>query len=101
MPPSRYAFVLAGTTALLAAQTPQFAPPFRAEAAGAPINVTIGHAAPLWRDVDGDGLADLLVGQFGEGKLRIYKNHGTKTEPLFKDFVFAKAGGADATVPAG
>ncbi len=83
------------------AQVPQFEKPFRVEADGKPIDVTTGHAAPLWRDMDGDGLADLLVGQFGEGKLRIYRNSGTKTAPRFQGFTFAQAGGVDVTVPTG
>ena len=36
-------------------------------------------------DFDGDGLKDLLVGQFGHGKLRIYRNSGTTTKTQFKD----------------
>jgi hypothetical protein len=83
------------------AQKIEFEKPFRVEAGGAAIDVTIGHAAPWMKDMDGDGLPDLLVGQFGDGKLRVYKNVGTKNAPAFKDFVFAKACGADATVPSG
>lgn len=76
--------------------------PFRVTAQDAkPIDCEIGHAAPFIADVDGDGLADLLVGQFGGGKLRVYKNIGTKTEPKFGNFYWMKAGSADASVPAG
>src|SRR5688500_8748280 len=46
-----------------------------------PINVEIGHAAPAVLDVNRDGKKDLLVGQFGGGKLRIYTNQGTDAEP--------------------
>ena len=49
--------------------TYQFAPPVRLEAAGKPIDTDVGHAAPLVVDFDGDGKNDLLVGQFGEGKI--------------------------------
>ena len=76
-------------------------PPFRVEAKGAPIDVDIGHAAPWITDFDGDGIADLLVGQFGEGKLRIYRNKGTKTEPKFDSFAWFQAGGSDGKVPSG
>jgi hypothetical protein len=71
------------------------------EAAGKPIDVEIGHAAPYFADFDGDGVKDLLVGQFGSGKLRIYKNVGSNSRPNFDKFTFFQAGGADATVPAG
>lgn len=74
--------------------------PFKLMAGGEPINVDVGHAAPCFTDWDGDGLRDLLVGQFGEGKLRIYRNIGTRTEPKFGDFFYFQAAGADGTVPA-
>ena len=60
--------------------------PFRVQAGGSWIDVEIGHAAPLWCDWNGDGLGDLLVGQFGEGKLRIYENVGQKGAPAFGNF---------------
>ena len=31
---------------------------------------------PCWADIDGDGKKDLLVGQFNEGKIRVFKNLG-------------------------
>lgn len=83
----------------LAAQN--FADPVRIHAGEAPINVDIGHAAPFYADVDGDGLSDLLVGQFGEGKLRIYKNVGSAKEPKFDKFEYLRAGGEIAKVPTG
>ena len=94
--------------------------PVRLEAAGGPIDVSIGHAAPYLFDFDGDGLRDLLVGEFGkgdfprerlprshkdtklsfaEGKLRIYRNVGTHQAPLFKDFEYLRAGREYASIP--
>ena len=35
-----------------------------------------GYAAPCWHDVDGDGKKDLLVGQFKDGKIKVYRNEG-------------------------
>ena len=76
-------------------------PGVKLEAGGKPIDVEIGHAAPFYADMDGDGVKDLLVGQFGGGKLRIYKNVGSHSAPKFDDFTMFQAAGADATVPFG
>ena len=64
-----------------------------------PIDVDMGYAAPYYVDFDGDGIRDLLVGQFGDGKLVIYRNTGTDSEPVFSDFYYFQAAGADGTVP--
>jgi hypothetical protein len=88
---------------LLAVSPPKIvlAEPFLATAGGKVIKVEIGHAAPIFADYDGDGLKDLLVGQFGEGKMRIYKNVGTQTEPKFDSFTWFEAGGKVAHIDAG
>ncbi len=91
---------LALTTAAALAGV-EFAPPFKVEAGGKPVDVEIGHAAPLVTDFDGDGTFDLLVGQFGDGKLRIYRNTGTATAPKFGTFAWFQAGGETGKVPAG
>lgn len=65
----------------LAEERSELGPPVMIQAAGKPIDVEIGHAAPCVGDFDGDGVRDLLVGQFGDGKLRIYRNVGSTTEP--------------------
>ena len=79
----------------------ELAEPFIVKAGGQPIKVEIGHAAPILADYDGDGLPDLLVGQFGNGRLRIYKNVGSRTEPKFDKFEWFQAGGKIAEVEAG
>jgi hypothetical protein len=75
--------------------------PFLATAGGKPIKVDIGHSAPILADFNDDKLPDLLVGQFGEGKLRIYKNVGTRTQPKFDKFEWFQAGGTVAKADAG
>ena len=95
-------------------------PPVRLTSGGEPIDVTVGHAAPYVMDVDGDGVRDLLVGEFGEegfplerlpeavrkkwgafdeGKLRIYRNIGTNDDPKFDGFKYMEAGGEAASIP--
>ena len=77
------------------------APPVRIEAAGKPIDTEVGHAAPFVYDFDGDGVKDLLVGQFGGGILTIYRNEGTNAQPKLAAGVRFQAGGKDGTVPSG
>lgn len=89
------------TTPLLAQSAPAFAPPERIMAGDAPISVDVGHAAPFLYDLDGDGKRELLVGQFGEGKLRIYANAGTEAAPKYDKFTWLQAGGETAKVPTG
>jgi hypothetical protein len=77
------------------------AAPFRVEANGKPIDMEYGNAAPFITDFDGDGLFDLMLGQRGECKLRIFKNLGSNKEPKFGVSAFFRAGGVDASPPGG
>jgi hypothetical protein len=79
----------------------EFLPPVRLEAAGKPIDTEIGHAAPFVADFDGDGVKDLLVGQFGGGVLWIYRNIGTNDQPKLAAGVKFKDGKKDGIVPTG
>jgi hypothetical protein len=79
----------------------ELAPPVRLEAAGKPIDTEIGHAAPFVCDFDGDGIQDLLVGQFGGGILWIYRNEGTNAQPRLAAGVKFKDGNKDGCVPSG
>ena len=80
---------------------PELEPAVRLEAAGKPIDTDIGHAAPFVCDFDGDGVKDLLVGQFGQGLLWIYRNEGTNSEPKLAAGVKFKEGAEDGRVPSG
>jgi hypothetical protein len=91
-------FVLALALAL---QGPDLAPPFLVEAGGAPIDVAGGNSAPCLHDMDGDGLLDLLVGQFDDGGVRYYRNVGAHGAPRFGEFRFLKAGDGLLRVPYG
>ncbi len=73
----------------------------RLEAAGKPIDTAVGHAAPFVGDFDGDGVRDLLVGQFGDGILWIYRNVGTNARPKLAAGVKFKNGNPDGRVPTG
>lgn len=75
--------------------------PVKILAAGAPIDVELGHAAPLFADFDGDGLEDLAVGQFGQGRLRIYKNVGQHGAPRFEQHAWFTAAGGEGSIPSG
>jgi FG-GAP repeat len=77
-------------------------PPVRVEAGGKPLDIgRSGHAAPFFGDIDGDGLPDLLVGEFHGGRLRVYRNIGTKAGPRFGAYTYFEAGGAEGAVPVG
>jgi hypothetical protein len=75
----------------------EFQPPVRLKADGVPVRVeSPGYAAPCWADIDGDGKKDLLVGQFNQGKIRVYKNLG---DGKLAAGEWLKAEGAVAEVP--
>jgi hypothetical protein len=58
----------------------------------------IAHAGPQLHDVDGDGLQDLVVGNFA-GHFQVYRNVGTRTAPAFESRGRLKAAGVEAKVP--
>ncbi len=83
---------------LLTPVTDCFETPFRVQAAGEYINVDNCHAAPVYEDIDGDGIKELLVGQHKDGKIRLYRNRGTNAAPVFKEFTWLEADGKEIAV---
>ena len=91
------ALVFVGTCALCQSADFQFQSPVRLTAGGTAIRVeSPGYAAPCWADMDGDGKKDLIVGQFNQGKIRVFKNLGAVK---FWPGDWLKAGGKVAEVP--
>ena len=83
-----------GVTVCCAAE---FERPVRLTADGVPIRVeSPGYAAPCFVDIDGDGKKDLVVGQFNQGKMRVFKNLGGGK---FAAGTWLKADGKVAEVP--
>src|SRR5262245_53950361 len=79
---------------------PELAAPIKILANGKALDVgRSGHAAPFVGDIDGDGLPDLLVGQYHEGRLRVYLNKGKKGAPRFDSWKWFEAGGKPGRVP--
>ena len=60
----------------------------------------MGHAAPFVGDFDRDGVKDLLVGEFYQGRLRIYRNEGTNTEPRVEGFTLFQGGALSGRIRA-
>ena len=82
------------------APTPAFHEPVLLEADGKPIAMeSPGFAAPTMADVDGDGLMDLVAGQFRQGKMHFFKNVGTAKAPKFAKGDWIKSGDKPAIVP--
>lgn len=82
-------------------QADVFEKPIRLQGDDGAIDVDVGHAAPFLGDIDKDGKPDLLVGQFGQGRMRIYKNVAKEGEPRFAGFSWLMAEKEIASVPTG
>jgi len=85
----------------IVALAPDLMPPVRLKAASKPVDTEICHAAPFVSDFDGDGIKDLLVGQFEEWLLWIYRNEGINSEPKLAAGVKFKEGKEDGRIPSG
>ena len=75
----------------------EFQRPVRLFGGDEPVRVeSPGYAAPCLADVDADGVKDLLVGQFKQGKIKVYKNLG---DGKFAAGAWLEAEGEVAEVP--
>ena len=89
------ALLLGGGTAFCSAA--DFEPPVRLKAGNAAIRVeSPGYAAPCWADINSDGKKHLLVGQFNQGKIRVFKHQDAEK---FAPGTWLQAEGKVAEVP--
>ena len=76
---------------------PLFEKPYLLRAGDAPLSVeNPGYASPSIGDIDGDGLDELLVGQFRDGKILICK---AAPSGHYREGRFLEAGGDVARIP--
>jgi hypothetical protein len=89
------ALLLSASTAFCSAAS--FETPVRLKAGDAAIRVeSPGYAAPCWADLDGDGKKELLVGQFNQGKIRVFQHLGAQK---FAPGAWLQAEGKVAEIP--
>ena len=90
------------TSALPPQEPTELLAPVLIHAGEQPIDIKrVGHSAPFVGYIDGDGRRDLLVGEFHDGRLRIYRNVGTNAQPRFEGYTWFQAGGEIGRVPTG
>jgi len=70
------------------------------ECAGSRIDVGY-YGAPCITDWNGDGLKDMILGQFTSGRIRFYANENTNGSPVFNSYSMLKADGSNITLPSG
>jgi len=77
-------------------------PPKQLMADGKPIDTErSAHAAPYFADFCGNGLPDLIVGEFHGGRMWVYKNVGKPGQPKFDKREPVIASGEQACIEAG
>jgi hypothetical protein len=92
--------VLAGPA--MAGESSDLLPPVQIQADGQPLDVQReGHSAPFVGDFFQDGTLALMVGQYSDGRLRVYRNSGTRAKPEFISYTWFEAGDQIASVPVG
>jgi len=71
------------------------------QTAGVDIAV-LGYSVPSFVDWDNDGDNDLVIGEgpsSSAGKVRVYLNTGTASNPQFSGFTYVQSSGSDLTCP--
>jgi len=96
----KYSGILLIIPVLVYAAVPSFRAPVKIQAGGTDLVVAL-MADPFMVDWDGDGVKDLLVGQYTHGKVSFYKNTGTNELPVFTFSYFLKADGSEISVSFG
>jgi hypothetical protein len=90
---------LSAATGSLFGESTVFHKPVRLQAEGQDIDAGAvwGHTSPCLADVDGDGVRDLVVGDYS-GKFRFFRNIGSNLEPTYAAPKFLMAGDVEAEV---
>lgn len=91
---------LAGTAL---SDPPSFTSPQDIYCAGERIDVGT-CASPCIADWNGDGLNDLIVGQWGipdDGRIRLYVNSNTNDSPIYTYFTYMQSDGTDINLSYG
>lgn len=97
----RTALLLSAASLVALATPPMFHDFVYIFAGGEAIRVDGGHADPCVVDWDGDGVKDLLVGEFTQGRIRYYRNTGTNQSREFADFFYLASDGTIIALPYG
>jgi len=82
------------------ASPPIYQSPVFLQAGGVTIDVGY-YGSPCVYDWNGDGLKDLILGEFNYGNIRLYLNSGTNAAPVFTTYTLMQADGVDITLPYG
>ncbi|MCK5063873.1 MAG: hypothetical protein KAQ97_01250 [Candidatus Fermentibacteraceae bacterium] len=85
---------------IVMATAPQFGPFSWIEDNGGRIDVG-NFGAPCIVDWDGDGLKDLVLGEFILGRIRFYANSNSNDSPVFTNFSYVQSDGVDIVLPYG
>jgi hypothetical protein len=76
-----------------------FEKPFRLMAGDEFVQVSRGYAVPTLFDIDRDGNRDLVVGEFDQGQIRVFRNTGTGDFPVYSRHEYLAVGGDNVRLP--